>query len=168
MIASRFSDAPLENCYRLAAIRGVQAGMAFYMVAVPFGLVRKMLDPKPRPSFCRRLNSARLRPMTNYFANARPGHVIPPVHVSVRGEMRFEALAGSRSAGSIEIDLGASFDIIDGRHRIAAIVAAAAEHTSLARETLPVCLYAALDADASSRMFDTLNRKAIRPPQHSS
>lgn len=79
--------------------------------------------------------------------------------------MRFEPLGANRSAGNLEIDLGSSFEIVDGRHRIAAIVLAMRQRAALGWESLPICFHAALDPEASSRMFETLNRAPIKPHQ---
>lgn len=79
--------------------------------------------------------------------------------------MRFEPLGANRSAGNLEIDLGAQFEIIDGRHRIAAISLAMRQRGTLGWESLPISFHTALDAEASSRMFKTLNQAPSKPQQ---
>lgn len=155
----------MENCLRLAAIRGIQVGQAFYVSMLPFGMVGRFFAGPPSPAGGRPLNKGRLSAIMEFLDHRTSGFVVPPVHVSVEGELRFEAATDQRSAGILEINLDASIEIIDGQHRIAAIKTGIRMRRLPTRETLPVCIYAAAGEEAAAQMFDTLNRRLVKPPR---
>lgn len=154
----------MQSFIRLAAVRGIQGGKAFYLAGMPFATSVRLLRTD-RPSIIgRRINRARVNRFMEYLLAPGPGHVVPPVHVSVEGEFRFEAHHDTREAGAVEIELAADLHIVDGLNRVAAIAKAIERRPGLSRETLPVCFHVALSNEASATMFDTLNRRASRPP----
>lgn len=155
----------MDNCYRFAAIRGTQAHRAFYVAMLPYGSVAKLLGARStkNPKRGRPVNKARIPALAAYVQSASDGHCVPPIHVMVDGLMRFETADFSRSVGQLFLEVSATLDVIDGGHRIAAISKALADRPGLARETLPVCFYAAAGAVAAQEMFETINEKAIRP-----
>ena len=75
--------------------------------------------------------------------------------------MRFISDTGNENAGTLEIDMAASFLINDGQHRKAAIDAAIAEDESLADETISVVLYKDQGLQRSQQMFTDLNKHAV-------
>lgn len=52
----------------------------------------------------------------------------------------------------------------DSANRVVAIAKAIERRPGLSRETLPVCFHVALSKEACASMFDTLNRRASKPP----
>lgn len=155
----------MDNCYRFAAIRGTQAHRAFYVAMLPYGSVAKVLGAvvTKSPKRGRPVNKARIPAIAAYLQSASEGHCVPPVHVMVDGLMCFETADFSRSVGQLFLEVSATLDVIDGGHRIAAISKALVDRPGLARETLPVCFYAAAGAGAAQEMFETINEKAVRP-----
>ena len=154
----------MQNFIRLAAVRGIQGGKAFYLAGIPFATSVRLLQTD-RPSFIGRgINRTRVNRFMEYLLTPGPGHVVPAVHVSVEGDLRFEAHRDTREAGAVEIELAADLHIVDGLNRVAAIAKAIELRPGLRRETLPVCFHVALSKEASATMFDTLNRRASRAP----
>lgn len=154
----------MHDCFNLAALRAIQAGDAFYVASVPFSIAARMFAGGQVRAAGRQLNKARVRQMAEYLLTPSSGHVIPPVHVSIEGATQFKPACEAKSVGALSIELNAEFSIIDGRHRIAAVAFALDKRSDLSRETLPVCFHVAVDNAAARAMFDTINRKAIRPP----
>jgi DGQHR domain-containing protein len=154
----------MQNFIRLAAVRGIQGGKAFYLAGMPFATSVRLLRTDRRSIIRRGINRTRVNRFVEYLLAPGPGHVVPPVHVSVEGELRFEAHRDTREAGAIEIELAADLRIVDGLSRVAAIAKAIELRPGLSRETLPVCFHVALSEEASASMFDNLNRRASKPP----
>lgn len=154
----------MQNFIRLAAVRGIQGGKAFYLAAIPFATSVRLLRTDRRSIIGRGINRTRVNRLVDYLLAPGPGHVVPPVHVSVEGDLRFEAHRDTREAGAVEIEHAADLRIVDGLNRVAAIAKAIERRPGLSRETLPVCFHVALSMEACASMFDTLNRRAIKPP----
>ncbi len=155
----------MDNCYQFSAIRGTQAHRAFYVAMLPYGSVARVLGvlATKNPKRGRPVNKARIPALAAYLQSASDGHCVPPIHVMVDGLMRFETADFSRSVGQLFLEVSATLEVIDGGHRIVAINEALADRPGLARETLPVCFYAAAGEAAAQEMFETINGKAIRP-----
>ncbi len=158
----------MDNSLSLAAIRGVQGQRAFYVAMMPYAAVATILAPlaSARESrIGRALNKARVKPFAQFLTSNSPSVVVPSIHVAIDGCMGFEEVAESISVGTLKIALDAPLMLIDGRHRVAAIAAALGQRPYLDRETLPVCFHAHLGPETAQQMFDTINRRAIRPPR---
>lgn len=152
----------MENCLQLSAVRCLQAGKAFYVASVPFHIVARNFQTDSGANLGRPINQARVNRFTKYLTAPRPGHVVPPIHVSVQGDLQFYSAHEQRSVGRLEIELAALLLVVDGRHRVAAIANATALRPGLARETLPVCIHVALSEAEHRSMFETLNCRAVR------
>lgn len=160
----------MDNFIQFAAIRGTQAHRAFYVAMMPYSCIEKVLgtaNGKQQP-LGRPINKARLPAIAEYVSDMSEAHCIPPIHVMVEGLMRFDSTEPHRSVGTLRLEANVRLHVIDGQHRVSGIVKALAERPSLTRETLPVCFYAALDLVAAREMFETINRRAIRPATLSS
>jgi len=162
----------LENCYSFPSVRGVQAGRAYYVAMVPFGAVERIFQPsqvehKTLPLVGRHLNKARVPAIAQYVVRSE-SYVIPPVHASVEGAIKFESVGGLRSVGKLFIELTATIRLVDGRHRLAGIARALQSRPHLTRDTIAVSFYPSDGPARSQQMFEDLNRTAIRPQHYRS
>lgn len=155
----------MDNCIQLAAIRGTQAHRAFYVAMMPYSSLSRLLSEAAirEPRFGRPVNKARLPAIAAYVSLMSEGHCVPPIHVIVDGLMRFECIDQHQSIGCLRVEVSAKLNVVDGQHRILGIAKALAQRPALSRETLPVCFYAAVGLHAAQDMFETINRKAVRP-----
>jgi DNA sulfur modification protein DndB len=153
--------------YVFPAIRGVQAGRAFYMSMCPLRLIPKIflfdedeLVPELRAQ--RILNKGRLPEMARYVVDNRDSYVFSALTASIDAEVRFDPVEDERF-GRLRVPMDARFIINDGQHRRAAIELALRDDPSLADETIAVVFYLDLGLDRCQQMFADLNRYAIRP-----
>ena len=152
--------------YQFPAIKGCQAGKEYYICMVPLGLMSKIFitdsgDVPPEYRAQRKLNEARIPEICGYILSNRDSYVFSALAASVDGGMEFIPDVGNENAGTLEIDMTASFLINDGQHRKAAIDAAIAEDESLASETISIVLYKDQGLQRSQQMFTDLNKHAV-------
>jgi DNA sulfur modification protein DndB len=161
----------MENSIKLAAVRGVQAGRAYYVVMVPMGTLSRIFsfDGQEVPVDLRAqrdLNRGRIPAIARYLLDHPEDYVIPPLTASIDGEFRFTAAAdGNRSVGTLEIGVEATLLINDGQHRRAGIAEAIRERPHLAAETVAVALFPDRGLTMSRQMFVDLNQHGVRPPK---
>lgn len=152
-------------------IRGIQAGIEYYVCMIPLGLLPSMFvfsneELPPEMRVQRVLNKARIPEMRDYILNNPSSYVFSALTASVDGEIVFnpvESAGELSSLGKIEVPIGARFLINDGQHRKAAIEAALKKNPRLRHEDISVVLYADSGLRRSQQIFSDLNRYAIRP-----
>lgn len=154
-----------------SAIRGVQAGAAYYVIMVPLRSLPVLFkfddDSVPADMRAQRvLNKSRVPQIADYIISNPEEYILSSLCGSVDGEMSFEpaALDGPfRSVGQLKISLDSNILINDGQHRRAAIVQAVRERPTLASETISVVLFADQGLKRAQQMFADLNIHAVRP-----
>lgn len=156
------------NAYSFAAIRGVQAGRAYYVAMVPLRMVERLfrfdeeeLPPQLRAQ--RELNKGRVPGIARYISNNAGEYVLSALAATVDGGMRFQAAAGERSVGTLLVDMTAMIVINDGQHRRAGIVEALKERPHLGDETIAVTLFPDEGLSRSQQMFVDLNQHGVKP-----
>lgn len=158
----------MDNAYTFAAVRGVQAGRAFYVAMVPLKTLDKLFryDDEELPTELRAqrdLNKSRV-PVIARYINENPGqYVLSALSASIDGAFRFEAMAGQRSVGTLRIDMAATILINDGQHRRAGITEALRERPSLGDETIAITLFPDEGLQRSQQMFVDLNQHGVKP-----
>lgn len=153
------------------AIRGVQAGSAYYVIMVPLKIVPRLFkfDDEAMPADLRAqrvLNKARVPAIASYIANNAGEYILSSLCASIDGEIEFVPAATEgplRKVGQLRIDLGATILINDGQHRRAAIEEAIRERPSLGNETISVVVFADRGLKRSQQMFADLNIHAVKP-----
>ncbi len=164
------SDIPYE--YSFPAIRGLQAGQAYYVTMCPIRLLPKIFlfdeaEVSPELRAQRSLNRARLPEMARYILDNQQSYVFSAITASIdSSEVIFEALDDTpleRNVGKLRIPMSARFIINDGQHRRAAIEMALKEAPELGDESIAVVFFLDPNLDRCQQMFADLNRYAIRP-----
>jgi DNA sulfur modification protein DndB len=153
------------------AIRGVQAGSAYYVIMVPLKIVPRLFkfEDEAMPADLRAqriLNKARVPAIASYIANNAHEYILSSLCASIDGEIEFVPAAAEgplRKVGQLRIDLGATILINDGQHRRAAIEEAIRERPSLGNETISVVVFADRGLKRSQQMFADLNIHAVKP-----
>ncbi|WOK36184.1 DNA sulfur modification protein DndB [Sphingomonas sp. C3-2] len=160
----------LVNCYRFAAIRGVQAGRAYYVIMVPFGAVERLFTVEeelpPQLMAQRALAAHRVPSLANYILDNGEDYVLAALSASIDGRFvfyPFEGGEGDRSIGTVEIDIAATLTLHDGQHRRAAIIEALRERPHLGRETVAVTLFPHRGIEHAQQMFVDLNQHGVKP-----
>jgi DNA sulfur modification protein DndB len=159
------------NSYRFAAIRGVQAGRAYYVIMVPLRLVSRIFsfdeeDLPPELRAQRELNKSRVPAIARYISDHPREYVLSALAASIDGGFRFEPSgsdAGTRSIGVLIVDMTATMLINDGQHRRAGIVEALRERSYLADETIAVTIFPDEGLERSQQMFVDLNQHGVKP-----
>ncbi len=159
------------NSYQFTAMRGIQAGRAYYVLMCPMRLVPKLfrfddeaLPPELRAQ--RVLNRTRVPQISRYIVEHLDEYILSSLCASVDGDIEFEPIAPSgpmRSIGLLRIGMSATILINDGQHRRAAIEEALAERPQLGDESISIVLFADIGLSRSQQMFADLNVHAIRP-----
>lgn len=159
------------NTYSFAAIRGVQAGRAYYVVMVPLRMVGRLFrfddeDLAPALRAQRDLNKGRIPAIARYLVEHPRDYVLSALSATIDGAFQFQASAehgAGRSVGVLLVDMTATILINDGQHRRAGIVEALRNRPHLGDETIAVTLYPDADLARSQQIFVDLNQHGIRP-----
>lgn len=154
-----------------SAIRGVQAGVAYYVIMVPLRSLPVLFkfddDAVPAELRAQRvLNKSRVPQIADYIIRNPDEYILSSLCASIDGEMTFEPAATDgplRSVGQLKIALDSTILINDGQHRRAAILQALRERPTLAAETISVVLFADRGLKRAQQMFADLNIHAVRP-----
>ena len=157
--------------YTFPAIRGLQAGHAYYVTMIPLRLIPRLflfdedeLAPELRAQ--RSLNKARIPEIARYIRENRGTYVFSSLTASIDAEVRFEPLNDKPDFGDIgilNVPLNARFIVNDGQHRRAAIEVALREAPELADESISVVFFVDPGVSRAQQMFTDLNRYAVRP-----
>jgi DNA sulfur modification protein DndB len=158
----------MANSYSFAAIRGVQAGRAYYVAMVPLKTVGRLfqfddLELPPSLRAQRDLNRTRIPAIARYINENPAEYVLSALSASVGGAFVFDPFPGQRSVGTLKIDMAATILINDGQHRRAGIVEALRERPTLGDETIAVTLFPDEGLERSQQMFVDLNQHGIKP-----
>lgn len=157
------------NAYSLAAIRGIQAGRAYYVIMVPlctlgrlFSLTRSSCRPRCAPSAISTRRAFRQSRATSPTSRVNE-YVLSALSATIDGGFVFESVPGQRSVGTLPIDMSATLLINDGQHRRADIVEALRERPALGDETIAVTLFPDEGLSRSQQMFVDLNQHGVKP-----
>ncbi|MCG5248405.1 DNA sulfur modification protein DndB [Methylorubrum extorquens] len=161
----------LENSLDFTAIRGVQAGNAYYVIMVPLKVVPTLFkfDDESMPSTLRAqrtLNKSRVPEIASYITRNPTEYILSALCASVDGEIEFEPIAAEghlRGVGRLRVSMSATILINDGQHRRAAIEEAVRERPLIGDETIPVVVFADKGLQRCQQMFADLNIHAVRP-----
>ena len=153
------------------AIRGVQAGGAYYAIMVPLKVVPRLFkfDDEAMPAALRAqrtLNKARVPEIATYITGNPSEYILSSLCASVDGEIDFEPATASgplRGVGRLRISMAATILINDGQHRRAAIEEAIRERPLLGDETISVVIFPDRGLRRCQQMFADLNIHAVRP-----
>jgi DNA sulfur modification protein DndB len=160
-----------SNTYDFTAIRGIQAGSAYYVIMVPLKVVPRLFrfddDAVPAELRAQRvLNAARVPAIARYITENPEEYILSSLCVSVDGELEFEPANQDgplRAVGKLKISMSATILINDGQHRRAAIEEAMRERPLLGDETISVVVFADRGLRRCQQMFADLNIHAVRP-----
>lgn len=154
--------------YSFPAVKGIQAGMEYYVAMVPLDCIPKLftftdenLPPEIRSQ--RTLNKARIPEMRDYILSNPTSYVFSALTASIDGDVLFTTTPNSSSLGTLSISMSARLLINDGQHRRAAIEEALKKNPDLKYEHISMVLYHDIGLKRSQQMFSDLNRFAIRP-----
>lgn len=154
--------------YSFAALRGQQAGRAFYTISCPLSLVPRILsqDDDTLPPDSRRqrqLNTSRIPAIARYLVQNSQNYVLPALVASIDAEVRYTPFEQSRDLGTLEVPMDATILVNDGQHRLAAITRALKENRTLGEDTVTVILFVDRGLEASQQMFADLNFHSAKP-----
>ena len=157
--------------YEFTAIRGVQAGRAYYVAMCPLRLVTRLFrfddDEVPAPMRAQRiLNRSRVPEIARYVAENPHEYVFSSLCASIDGDLEFkptETQGHLSSVGTLRISMSSRILINDGQHRRAALEEAVKLRPELGDETISVVLFSDRGLARSQQMFADLNIHAIRP-----
>jgi len=159
--------------FTFPAIRGVQAGRAYYTSMCPLRIIPKIflfdeaeaeLSPELRAQ--RTLNRSRVPEMVEYINSNPDTYTFSAITASIDAEIEFESIGTSGDAnqvGMLHVPMDAKFIINDGQHRRAAIEEALKQNPDLGDESIAVVFFVDRGLERCQQMFADLNRYAIRP-----
>ncbi len=159
------------NALGFTAIRGVQAGSAYYVIMVPLKVIPRLFrfDDGAIPADLRAqriINKARIPAIASYIADHPTEYILSSLCASIDGEIEFAPAAADgalRSVGQLRISMSSTILINDGQHRRAAIEDAIRERPLLGEETISVVVFVDRGLKRSQQMFADLNIHAVRP-----
>ena len=159
------------NSLDFTAIRGIQAGSAYYAIMVPLKAIPRLFkfDDEAIPASLRAqrtLNRTRVPEIATYISANPSEYILSSLCASVDGEIEFEPASTQghlRAVGRLRISMSATILINDGQHRRAAIEEAIRERPLLGDETISVVIFADRGLKRCQQMFADLNIHAVRP-----
>ena len=155
--------------YVFSALRGFQAGRAYYVAMCPLKLIPKifLFDEDEIPAELRAqraLNKARVPEIARYITDNPAEYVFSSITASIDGDVDFQpADQDNAFIGKLVAPMTARFIINDGQHRRAAIEEALKFRPELGDETISVVFFIDGGLTRSQQMFADLNKHAIRP-----
>ncbi|MDM8752262.1 DNA sulfur modification protein DndB [Morganella morganii] len=157
-----------EYCYSFPAVRGIQAGRAFYIATCPMRIIPKIFsfdesEVPPELRAQRILNKARIPEMVRYLLDNPNDYVFSALTASIAVDVQFEEHSGSNNLGTLRVPMEAQILINDGQHRRKAIEDALEERPELGQDNIPVLFFVDEGLKRSQQMFSDLNKYAIRP-----
>ena len=152
------------------ALRGYQAGRAYYVTMCPLELISSLFDfdtedeSDPVARAQRKLNKARIPELAAYMITNPKDYVFSALTASVDGDIKFTAATPETpDTGLVTLPTSSQFVINDGQHRRAAIQEALKQRPELQDETIAVVLFVDRGLRRSQQMFADLNKNAVRP-----
>lgn len=161
-----------EITFAFPAVRGVQAGRAYYAAQIPYPILVKLFtfddeDVVPADMRAQRvLSEKRAKDIADYVSENPNDYVLPAITASVSAEMSFEPVAVGGAAdrvGVLHVPLGATLLINDGQHRRRGIEHALRQRPSLRDETIVVTIFYDQGLRRSQQMFADINGKQVKP-----
>lgn len=160
-----------SDCHEFTAIRGVQAGSAYYVIMCSLKLVSRLFrfNEEELPTGLRAqrvLNRARVPAIARYITENASEYILSSLCASVDGELEFVPAATEgalRNVGRLRVSMTATILINDGQHRRAAIEEAIRERPFLGDETISIVVFVDRGLKRSQQMFADLNLHAVRP-----
>lgn len=158
------------------AMRGVQAHREFYSLMLPVqalatlftDTIANSVEVVNEHATQRVLNYTRVNKICEYILCNDEDFVIPAVTIAAEGittfKTAFEDNPLKSSIGTIDVDLDATFQILDGQHRIAAILRAMKDQRGsfLKYQHVPVTLYVSKGKQHSQQIFTDINMNAVK------
>jgi DNA sulfur modification protein DndB len=153
------------------AIRGIQAGRAFYIAMCPMKIIPRIFvfdeeEVPPELRAQRTLNRSRIPEIASYLVNNSDSYILSALTASIDAAVQFEpsgAAGQAANMGTLNIPMDARMLINDGQHRRAAIEEAIKESPAMGHENIPVLFFVDTGLKRSQQMFADLNKYAIRP-----
>lgn len=161
-----------EITYSFPAVRGIQAGRAYYAAQIPYGALVKLFvfddeDVVPAEHRAQRqLNERRAAAIGEYVVENPSDYILPALTASVSAEMAFEPITipgATDRLGMLHIPVEATLLINDGQHRRKGIELALASKPYLRDETVTVTIFFDQGLERSQQMFADINGKQVKP-----
>ncbi|MFC6478697.1 DNA sulfur modification protein DndB, partial [Pseudomonas asuensis] len=168
-IKEELEKAADEFCYSFPAVRGIQAGEAFYACQIPYSILARLFIRDDDESLPVELRAQRdLLPkhadgISDYILANPSDYILPAITASVSEAMTFEPLDESGSLGMLKIPMNATNLINDGQHRRVGIEYAISKDPSLANETIAVTIYFDQGLERSQQRFSDINSNQRKP-----
>ena len=154
--------------FNIPAVRGTQAGHAFYTAMCPIRLLPRLFPvgvdqttSDSHQSF-RKVNLARVREIAKDIVAHHDDFHLASVTVSVEQQVRFVAAGNARpkqvAVGELFIPLEARLTIVDGIHRIYGLQRALKDCPSLADECIAVLIHVDPDGARRGQIFSDVKR----------
>ncbi len=154
--------------FNIPAVRGTQAGHAFYTAMCPIRLLPRLFPvgvdqttSDAHQSF-RKVNIARVREIAKDIVAHHDDFHLAAVTVSVEQQVRFVAAGNAPpkqvAVGELLIPLEARLTIVDGIHRIYGLQRALKDCPSLADECIAMLIYVDPDGTRRGQIFSDVKR----------
>jgi DNA sulfur modification protein DndB len=154
--------------FNIPAVRGTQAGHAFYTAMCPIRLLPKLFPvgvdqttSDNHQSF-RKVNRVRVREIAKDIVAHHDDFHLAAVTVSVEQQVRFVPAVSARpkqvAVGELFIPLEARLTVVDGLHRIYGLQRALKECPSLADECIAMLIHVDPDGTRRGQIFSDVKR----------
>ncbi len=154
--------------FSIPAVRGTQAGHAFYTAMCPIRLLPRLFPvgvdqttSGAQQSF-RKVNRARVREIAKNIVAHHDDFHLAAVTISVEQQVRFVAAGTARpkqvAVGDLIIPLEARLTIVDGIHRIYGLQRALKECPSMADECIAMLIHVDPDGTRRGQIFSDVKR----------
>ena len=156
-----------RNTYAFSAVRGEQAGNAFYIAMCDMKSITTIpeldMDGLPEHKAQRTLRKSRIPKIRDYLLQNPDNYIFSSITVSVDGKISFNPVSKDSDLGTISIALNATILINDGQHRVRAIQEAIKEDPKIGNDCISVVFFEDQNLVKSQQMFADLNKHALKP-----
>lgn len=156
-----------DYCFKFPAFMGVQSGRPYYIAAVPFRVLKRLINfdtGNVLERSQRKTDPGRAKAIVRYLKRNRDrnnAYVLPPLVGNIDAEgFEFKYEPGCNTFGHIYIPMEAQLTLLDGQHRATSIIEALKDLPELSQDTISIQLYWSLSLKARQQAFSDINSNA--------
>lgn len=157
------------------AVKGEQAGRAYYMATVPFSVLGRLLQLDTAGGVLERsqreVNETRANKVKKYILENPTAYIIPSltgvINVDDIADIEFISPVNEqfKAVGTLSVPMDATIKLFDGQHRATGIIQSIKDNSSLKNELVPIMLFTNMSLEERQQAFSDINGTAAKPQQ---
>ncbi|EKA5635996.1 DNA sulfur modification protein DndB [Vibrio navarrensis] len=153
--------------FDIPAVRGIQAGRAFYSITPPMGSFKRLIAFDTGYVLHRSqrdVNPTRAKKISQYIADNKQSYVIPSLCGAMDEEMvEFIPSELSPNVGILRVNMDADLFLFDGQHRGTGVIDAVSLDVDLRGHSVPIMLFVGMTLEERQQAFADINGFTVKP-----